>query len=484
MEKEILNLPLLIGGEEIYGEERMRLEYDDLIIDYPVLNDSIREKILAMDQDSIHDLELNDIVAFLQKVSLLWHDPDYEGRRKLIGYGPRISGQTAEMYTHNIGVVLQMISFKNYMVDTVEFELGDKRILDEWISKENAEIHAEPLGRMLHIISGNVALVGFYSIVRGLMTKNVNIVKLSQKDFLSSYLFIKSFYDVDPEHPVTKAVSAVYWNKDDMENIGYFTAAANGMVVWGGHDTITAYKKNCPVGCEFIEYGPKKGIQIIDNTEGTDLQLAYNVARDVSVFDQEACLSPQMIFVKGGDIRRFCFMIFKGLMDYNHLWPASRHPSDHYIQMNYLLRSHEYLGNLALTDDERKFMVVLLNDDTELNFEHPLGRTIFVRAIDDFDECLPYIDGYVQTVGIAPKSLARELRDRLTRRGVTRISNIGEVEMPREGLVHEGISMARFVRIVGMDKEPDYYAKRYDVPDGYFHQFIYTITALRKGDRK
>ncbi len=484
MEKEILALPLLVGGEEIYAEEKMRLEYDDLIIEYPVLNDSIRERILSMDQDSIHDITLNSIVAFLQKVSQLWHDPEYELRKMLVSYGPRISGQTSEMYKHNIGVFLQMISFKNYMVDTVEFELGDKRILDEWISKENAEIHAEPLGRVLHIISGNVALVGLYSIVRGLMTKNVNIVKLSQKDFLASYLFIKSMYDVDPEHPVTKAVSAVYWNKDDMENIDYFTSAANGMVVWGGHDTIITYKQKCPIGCEFIEYGPKRGLQIIDNSEGNDMQLAYNVARDVSVFDQEACLSPQLILVKGGDVRRFCFMLFKGLRDYNFLWPGSSHPSDHYIQMNYILRSHEYLGNLALTDDERNYMVVLLDDTTDLKFEHPLGRTIFVKEIKEIDDCFRYIDKYVQTVGIAPKSLAREIRDRLTRCGVTRISNIGEVEMPREGLVHEGISMARLVRLVGMDKEPDYFAKRYDVPEGYFHQFIYTIKVQGKGVQK
>lgn len=483
MEKEIMSLPLIVGGEEVSSDRMMKLEYDDLIINFPVMDDEIKKKIIDMDQDAIHDLSLSDIVAFLQKVSYLWLDEEYSLRKMLMEYGPRISGQSPEMYKHNLAVVLQLISFKSFMEDVVDLELGDKRLLDEWLSKENAEIHAEPLGRLLHIISGNVALVGFYSVIRGILTKNVNIVKLSQKDLLATYLFIKSFADVDPEHPVTKSVSAVYWNKDDSENIEYFSSKADGMIVWGGHDTIKAYKSICPVGCEFIEYGPKKGIQIIDIANVQDRNLELKVAHDISVFDQEACLSPQLIFVKkGANMKRFNIMLLKGLDSYNRLWPAAKHSVDHYIHMNYHLKCQEFLGNLAWTPDNREWMIVHLENPADIKLEHPLGRTIFIKEVDSFDECLDYIDGTVQTVGIAPKSLARELRGKLTRRGVTRIANIGSVEMPREGLTHEGIDMRKLVRIVGMDKENEYHATTYDVPDGYFDQFIYSLHWAEKGE--
>lgn len=467
MEKEVISLPLIVGGQETDGDSRFQLEYDDLIIQFPVLNDETRKAVISMDQDGIHNLKLWQIIGFLQKVSELWHDKEYPLRKKLMEYGPRISGLSPEMYQYNLYLLLNFICSKALMHDVVDMELGDGRLLDEWISRQHGEIHAEPLGNLLHIISGNVPMVGFYSVIKGLLAKNVNIVKLSKKDFLSSYYFIRSFADVDPNHPVTKAVSAVYWDKDDLQNMECFCNAADGMVVWGGLDTIKAYKTRCPIGCEFLEYGPKKGIQIIDYDNTNDDQLELKVARDISVFDQEACLSPQLILLKG-DVQKFRSRLGSGLSSYAAFWPEAKHSDDHYIQLNYLIAAHRYLGNWAVAAPDRSCAIVDLADTTPLHLDHPLGRTVFIKQIQDFDECLDYIDGNVQTVGIAPVSLARELRDKLTRRGVSRIANIGNVDMPREGLVHEGIGLNRLVRIVGMEKEEQYFSKVYDLSDDYF----------------
>lgn len=480
MKKETLNLPMLIGGREIDGKNHFQLEYDDLIIRFPFLDDELRNTVISLDKDSIHDLTLTEIISFLQKVSELWVDENYLLRKKLLEYGPRISGQSPEMYKYNIGLLLQLISCKAYMYDVVDYELGDRRLLDEWISREHAEIHMEPLGKLLHIISGNVSGVGFYSIIRGLLTKNVNICKLSQKDFLSSYFFIRSFMDVDPDHPVSRSLAAVYWDKTDKENMDYFCNSVDGMIVWGGFDTINTYKSRCPVGCEFIEYGPKKGLQIIDYENNVDNNLELDVARDISLFDQEACLSPQLILLKGGDMRRFTLRLMNGLYRYSDLWPKGKYPADHYIHMNYLRRSHEYLGNFVIPEDNLKWMIIELHNLTNVNLDHPLGRTIFVKQIEDFDECLDYIDGNVQTVGISPNSLARDMRDKLTRRGVSRIANIGNVDMMREGTVHEGICLNRLVHLVGMEKERNYKVKEHDIPSGYFSDFVFRLVWEKK----
>lgn len=470
MKKEVLNLPMIVGGKLIEEETCYEMEYDDLILRFPVLTDETRKAVNEMDQDSIHNLKIWEITGFLANVAKLWYNEDYALRKDLLKYGPRVSGHSPETYKQNVSLMLELISFQNLLNDMVNYELGDIRLIDDWVPRENGEIHAEPLGRLLHIISGNVSVVGFYSIVRGLLTKNVNIVKLSQKDFLSSYYFIRSFADVDPNHPITKAVSAVYWDKEDSLNMDYFCNLANGMVVWGGWDTIKAYKSRCPVGCEFIEYGPKKGVQIIDYDNNDVDQLELNIARDISVLDQEACFSPQLILIKGTDLNRFRILLGRGLISYSRMWPESSHSLDHYVQKNHLIEAHRFLGNYAMSDDDRTWTIVQLDDLSQIPVEHPLGRTIYIKEIHDFDECLDYIDGYVQTVGISPASLARELRDKLTRRGVSRIANIGLVDTPREGIVHEGIEMNRLVRLVGMEREVSYYIKHYDLPEDYFKQ--------------
>ena len=57
-------------------------------------------------------------------------------------------------------------------------------------------------------------------------------------------------------------------------------------------------------------------IYIIDNV---DNNLELDVARDISLFDQEACLSPQLILLKGGDMRRFTLRLMNGLYRYSDL---------------------------------------------------------------------------------------------------------------------------------------------------------------------
>lgn len=473
MDKMYLKLPLIVNGEEYDSIETIKLNYDEVEIEIPKVTKDIREKLLNT-ENTLHDLTVNEIVTFLQKVSKLWIDENYPLRKKLLTVAPKITGQSIQMYVHNIGLVLSLISFKTYMEDMVESEMGDKRLLDEWVSKYDAEIHAEPLGKVLHIISGNVPLVGIYSIIRGLLTKNVNIVKLAKRDILTAYLFVKSFKDVDPDHPVTKTVSALYWDHNDNENIEQFAHNVDCLCVWGSLETINAYKFYCKSGCEFIEYGPKRGMQIIDYTRNKDYELPLKCARDICLFDQEACLSPQIIFIKG-DVDTFIDKLEKGLKDYCKLWPKPVYPIDHYLQKNYLIKTHEFAGNDTYKDPELDWLIIKLNNDIINSIEHPLGRTIYIKEINNFDECMNYIDNTVQTIGIEPKELAREIRDKITIKGVSRIANIGYIEAPRHGLVHEGIHLSRLVKIVGMDKETKYKYKVYDVPENYFGQFTFAL---------
>ena len=213
-----LELPIIIGGE-VYNVnkdyENYILSYKNLEVKIPKLNDELIEKIDLIKGEDIHNLTLNDIVNFLCKVAQLWRNPDYHYRKVLMEVGPTITGQSPQMYTHNVGVMLSLISFKEYLQDMVHSELNNKALLDEWLPCYNAYIHAEPLGNLLHIISGNVPMAGVYSIVRGILTKNVNLAKLSSRDIITLLLFIQSFRDVDPNHPITKSTSAVYWERKD-----------------------------------------------------------------------------------------------------------------------------------------------------------------------------------------------------------------------------------------------------------------------------
>ena len=142
MERAVLDLPMIIGGREVKGEKKFRLEYDDLIIQFPVLNEDMRKEVNSMDREALHNLRLWEIIGFLQKVSDLWHDEEYPLRKKLLEYAPRVSGMSMEMYKYTIYVLLTFLCCKGFLSDIVDADLGDTRLLDEWVPKIHGEIHA------------------------------------------------------------------------------------------------------------------------------------------------------------------------------------------------------------------------------------------------------------------------------------------------------------------------------------------------------
>lgn len=473
---ELIKLPIVIGGKPVYPEEgngNYSFTYEDLQVQLPKLTPELIHQLDSLDGAALHNLEISEIADFLSRVAKLWADPDYKYRKLLLELGPKITTLSRESILHNIGMLILYIGSKTVMQDNVETEFGNIKILDDWVPRFDVLVHAEPLGKLLHIISGNVPTVGMYSLVRGILTKNINIAKLSGKDYINALLFIRSFYDVDPEHPVTRSVSAAYWERNDDEVINHFASTVNGICVWGGQSTMERYRAASHPGCELMEYGPKIGMQLI-KWDGKDNSVPLNAARDASVFDQEACFSPQLIFLEG-DGETFCKKLADSLARYARLWPKGTYEKDHYAHMNYVIQANLFFGNKSYYDEGRNYLVIHVKNKTEISLDHPLGRTLYVYSVDDVREGLDYVNENIQTIGVSPSDLAFALKDELAKRGVYRIANVGNVEIPRFGAVHNGHYMTRLVRMVALEREASYKYKEYDQTEDSLSDFTFRL---------
>lgn len=459
------SLPIIIGGEIIEpqaGDSNYCFTINDVEVKMPKINKEHLNKISEINRDIIHDIPVNEIITFLSEVGRLWRDEGYHGRKLLLELGPRVTGESLEMYIHNMKLIIGLISTRSFTQDILDIELRNRSLIDEWVPYHNAYIHAEPLGRLLHIMAGNIPIASVYSLVRGLLTKNVNIAKVSKRDMVTLTLFVKSFYDVDPNHPVTKTVSTLYWERSETEIIDFFMGIADGVCVWGGGETVRYYKEKAKPGTEILEYGPKRGAQIIRWDPSTAGDLVSRVARDISVDDQEACFSPQIIYLEG-EADSFISELSKELERFSTIWPKGLYDIDHFAHANYVLKSYEFCGCKTFKNSNLDWLIVKVNRYPDILLEHPLGRTIFVYPLTKINDCLQYIDKTVQTIGVEPIELAYEMKDELTKRGVLRITNIGFVDIPRLGIAHDGIYINRLVRWVGLDRPRDYEAKIYDV---------------------
>jgi long-chain-fatty-acyl-CoA reductase len=473
MSKDEVKVPLFINGKQLLSEDNnnvYRFEGDNVDFILPKLS---LEELVAIEESHPADskiarLPLNEILYFLSQVGKLWEDKEYPLRKKLLEYGPELTGESKAMYELTISLIVSLTYYQTFSQYMIESEIGDKRLLDEWIPRYDCYSRAVPLGKLMHVVAGNVPIAGVYSLIRGLFTKNINICKLPGREILTVSLFVQSFFDVDPNHPITKSTAVHYWGRDEEDKVDHYTTQGDGLCIWGGGDTVKYYKSKANIGTEIIEYGPKLGAQIIQWDENSEDDLHLRVARDICVFGQEACFSPQIIYLIG-DADEFIEKLAEGLETYSNIWPKGRREIDHYAHMNYFKMVNQTKGNVATFSEKRDWLIVKIQKQSNVLVDQPLGRTVYVHQLDKVEDCFGYISKHNQTIGVEPKSLAHQIKDELVYRGVLRISNVGYVDGPRLGLSHDGVTLNRLIKMVGLERDYEYSHKVYDIEDSFEH---------------
>src|SRR5690606_23704445 len=107
-----------------------------------------------------------------------------------------------------------------------------------------------------------------------------------------------------PNHPVLRSMSAVYWRGGDaaVEGTLYRPHYFDKIVAWGGGDAINNVIKYLGPGLQLVSFDPKTSISLIGPEGlGDDVidDVAERAAKDVSLFDQEACSASRFIFAQG-----------------------------------------------------------------------------------------------------------------------------------------------------------------------------------------
>ena len=70
----------------------------------------------------------------------------------------------------------------------------------------------------------------------------MSLAKLPTRDPISTYCFVRTMMDLDPDHPVTRSMSLAYWQRDS--ELGQEALQnADVAIVWGGADSIRDYTR-------------------------------------------------------------------------------------------------------------------------------------------------------------------------------------------------------------------------------------------------
>jgi long-chain-fatty-acyl-CoA reductase len=447
-----LELPLLVAGRvhEDLGADPVRIRFESgLEVLLPRVDDSMVETLRLQTNDALAALSIDDVTKFLVEVGRRWGDPNYPLRRRALELATEITGYNERIIGRDL-VTIADVCKRSALLDILSTDLGDPYLMDEWRPSHAVFRRATPRGKVLHVMVGNVPKAAMFTMVRSILTKNVTIAKLPSRDPVTSLHFALTCLDVDPEHPVSRSLTALYWEPgSELED--RILPLSDVVCVWGQRQAVDDIKRKLRYGQEFIEFGPKLSAALVGRDTPDWDYAAMRAAYDVSVYDQEACFSPQWVAVEG-DPSRFVEPLCKWLDRYLDFLPRTHMTDDSKAHVTQK-RLEAKLSGFEVHGPASNAWTVIVSRSPRDVHEHPLGRTLYVFSVDDLKETLPWISSDVQTLAVHPFARSFDLADEATRRGAARLVDLGFTSFPRAGFVHDGmLPLSRMVRWVAIER--------------------------------
>lgn len=396
----------------------------------------------------LRSLTLRDVSLFLHRVGSAWL-----GRLDEIGreYGSILTETTGfdwrVVRSDYEGIGGWLCSRPDHY-QLLRSELGSEYAMDEWQRNESVRERAVGRGLVFHSLVGNIPVAGLYSVARGLITRNANLIKLPSRDPLSVYLFARCAVEVAGDHPLAAGISALYWPRAH-EHAAVLAGMADAACLWGSGEAITSVRPHLRPSAPCVTFGPRRSCAIVDLTaDGADVDdAARRLAVEVSFYDQAACLSPLRAYVLG-DPALFEERLVHELHTVGSTLPRRVGDTDTEGHIRLISEEARVRGWSVHAGDG--WTSILIPADEGM-ITHPLGRTVFLHPCSDLDEIARWVDDDSQTISVYPYRIAEAVAERVLPAGGSRVSELGLSRHPRRGFSHDGLrvlnSLVRWVSI-------------------------------------
>ena len=332
-------------------------------------------------------------------------------------------------------------------------ELGPEPFRPVKLAKTTAR--ALPLGVLFHIAPGNMPGLPVYTALEGLLTGNINLIKLPHGDKGLSLAAFQLLTEQEPR--LAPYLYAFDLSSGQREELDALAALADGLVAWGGDGAIEAARTLAGPGCKLIEWGHRLSFAYVSGYEDREGELSSLAAHIVDT-GQRLCSSCQVIFLDTRNWEEgaaFC----RDFLPYLERAAAKRPgPSGG--------ASASLSGHTALLErvaDGRaagealfrgKGCSAVLRPGRELELS-PMEGNVLVKLLPQV-ELLPALrrqKGRLQTAGLLCEPGKREeLAQLLARAGVTRVTRAGSMSAAFPGEAHDGeYPLRRYVRVVDVE---------------------------------
>jgi hypothetical protein len=254
------------------------------------------------------------------------------------------------------------------------------------------------------------------------------------------------------------ALLAVEHGRQDLQEA--MAQTVDGAMIWGGKEAVLSVRGlPFPHWAKLAIFGPRTSVAAMDaaawTNEGEQEAWCQRIARDVWQFDQQACSSPQVLFLerRAGCVTTGFVSALKRAFDTEN----KQHPR---LAISPTLTSAICQARASwLLDDAAHRAVFPMSPDWTIlvgsgaTLPEPVqGKTLPVLEVDSLLEPVSKFDGNVQTLGLAMADTAKEAELTMLagRRGVDRIVKLGRMHLfvpPWDGmdLIRPMVRMVRHV---------------------------------------
>ena len=416
--------------------------------------DSVLEHIDEMMIDTLRKppLDINLVINACDKMVKNIDNLDIVKRLMELGLSPVL----AEMYKKQINQMLSAEAIRERMKIELGANYDELKILKYSHSGATAIQTIAPLGVLFHITAGNVDGLPFISLLDGLLTGNINIVKLPKEEGGITVLLLSELFKIEPS--LKEYVYVFDYSSKEIHAMRKLATVADAIIVWGGDEAVSAVRKLADPNTKVIEWGHKISFAYVTK-DGASREALEKLAFHICLTNQLFCSSCQGIFLDTDnmqDVYDFCeefLPIFERVCRENPF--AFDATARLFIQAEVTLQNyHRQVENknkeIRVFRDQNCSITAQSDSKLETSLMY---RNIWVKPLkrDDIIKLRPY-KNYLQTAAlICSEPEHEELVYNLLRTGIVKISDGFEMSNYAFGEAHDGVFTLRcYTKIVSV----------------------------------
>ncbi|MGO8756738.1 MAG: acyl-CoA reductase [Terracidiphilus sp.] len=339
-------------------------------------------------------------------------------------------------------------------------ELGPQSLHGGWNDYGRARCKAYPLGVVGHWPAANVEIQPILSMTCSLLGGNAALVRIPGDLKEVTRILIERLADSDPGEILMRRIFLAAFEHGRRDLHEAMAKAVDGAMIWGGRESVLQVRSlPFPHWARLAVFGPRISVAAMDAGAWTDpaerKTWCTRLARDVWQFDQQACSSPQVLFLEkdaSHSIAEFVPFLQTAFEEENRQHPragisASLTSAIAQARASWLLEDTAHTAVFPKHPD----WTLLIGSGSDIP-QPAQGKTLTVLEVENLLDPIAKFDGNVQTLGLGISNPEKEeaITGLAGRRGVDRIVKLGRMHLfvpPWDGLdlIRPMVRMVRHV---------------------------------------